>query len=106
MSKTILYLSGPITGVENYRSNFKMAAIALKKKGYAVINPAELIDVLPLNDLTYDDIMDVCLGLLDMASGVVMLPGWQDSKGANRELGYAQGQDKIVLDYEVIVNER
>lgn len=44
-----VYLSGPITGVENYRDNFRNAAERLRADGIMdIINPAELCEVLPL----------------------------------------------------------
>ena len=43
-----IYLSGPITGVANYRENFRRAKEALTRDGYTqIINPAELCEVLP-----------------------------------------------------------
>ena len=51
------YLSGPITGHKNYRQQFARAAGTLKGMGYAVINPAELGAALPLDQMSYVDIM-------------------------------------------------
>lgn len=42
----ILYLSGPITGVDNYQEIFRTARGRLTAMGYKVINPAEMIGVL------------------------------------------------------------
>ena len=42
----ILYLSGPITGVDNYQEIFRTARGRLAAMGYKVINPAEMIGVL------------------------------------------------------------
>ena len=39
----ILYLSGPITGVDNYQEIFRTARGRLAAMGYKVINPAEMI---------------------------------------------------------------
>lgn len=78
------YLSGPITGQKNYRQQFARAAGALKELGYIVINPAELGTALPLDHMSYEDIMKIDLELLATADYLVQLPGWERSPGANR----------------------
>lgn len=75
------YLSGPITGHKNYRRQFAEAAAALKELGY-------------------EGIMQIDLALLSAADYLVQLPGWENSRGANRELGFALGADKIVVTLE------
>jgi len=94
------YLSGPITGHKNYRKQFARAAGALKEMGYVVINPAELGAALPLDQMSYEDILKIDLELLASADYLVQLPGWENSRGANRELGFALGADKIVVTLE------
>ena len=72
-----VYIAGPISGVEGYRTIFKGAADLLRAKGYDVINPAELCDVLPTG-ASYEEILNVCLHtLLPMADYVALLPGWE-----------------------------
>ena len=99
------YLSGPITGHKNYRQQFARAAGALKEMGYAVINPAELGAALPLDQMSYEDIMKIDTELLAAADYLVQLPGWEDSKGANRELGFALGTDKIIVSLEQLLTK-
>lgn len=97
------YLSGPITGQENYRQQFARAAGALKEMGYAVINPAAIDDAIPVECMSYEAIMRIDLELLATADYLVQLPGWEDSKGANRELGFALGTDKIIVSLEQLL---
>ena len=85
-----VYISGPITGVENYLFNFNKAEEYLKDLGYQVINPARFNAVLP--ELDYEQYMKVDFALLDLCDSIYMLDGWRDSKGANREYGYALGK--------------
>lgn len=99
------YLSGPITGHKNYRQQFARAAGTLKEMGYAVINPAELGAALPLDQMSYEDIMKIDMELLATADYLVQLPGWEDSKGANRELGFALGTDKIIVSLEQLLTK-
>lgn len=99
------YLSGPITGHKNYRQQFARAAGALKEMGYVVINPAELGAALPLDQMSYEDIMKIDMALLADADYLVQLPGWEDSKGANRELGFALGTDKIIVSLEQLLTK-
>ena len=99
------YLSGPITGHKDYRRQFAKAAAALKEMGYNVINPAELGAALPLDQMSYEDIMKIDMELLATTDYLVQLPGWEDSKGANRELGFALGTDKIVVGLEQLLTK-
>lgn len=99
------YLSGPITGHKNYRQQFARAAGALKEMGYVVINPAELGEALPLDQMSYEDIMKIDMALLAAADYLVQLPGWENSKGANRELGFALGTDKIIVSLEQLLTK-
>jgi hypothetical protein len=41
--------------------------------------------------------MDICLRLLDRCDTIYMLDGWQQSKGANREYGYALAKDMMII---------
>ena len=99
------YLSGPITGHKNYRQQFARAAGALKEMGYVVINPAEMGAALPLDQMSYEDIMKIDLELLASVDYLVQRPGWERSIGANRELGFALGTDKIIVSLEQLLTK-
>lgn len=99
------YLSGPITGHKNYRRQFAEAAAALKELGYVVINPAELDQAFPVECMSYEAIMRIDLELLASADYLVQLPGWERSIGANRDLGFALGTDKIVVSLEQLLTK-
>nr|DAX13274.1 MAG TPA: deoxyribosyltransferase [Bacteriophage sp.] len=88
--KTRAYISGAVTGNENYMQQFETAEKRLQAAGYKVINPAKILK--PLEGVcTYDELMKLCIELLDIADCIVMLDGWKQSRGANREYGYAAG---------------
>ena len=97
-----LYISGPITGVSNYKRIFQGAKDALLAKGYDVVNPAELTEVIG-DSFSYDEILAIDLDLLARCDAVVQLPGWENSRGANVEYGYALAADKIIIKLEDIV---
>lgn len=99
----MIYISGPITGDKAYRQKFRAAAEQLKARGYNVVNPAELDDVLPVESMTWSQILDHCLDLLGRCDAVVVLPGWEESRGCNREVGYAQGVGMIILPIEELL---
>lgn len=99
MSKRKIYISGPMTGIEpsEYRRRFREAEAILRRHGYGVINPCRvwvcrwtwlfrLMNVLLGKRLTYAVILayDLIL-LMTRADGIVMLPGWQASRGAQIE---------------------
>ena len=103
MANSMIYISGPITGDKAYRQKFRAAAEQLKARGYNVVNPAELDDVLPVESMTWSQIMDHCLDLLGRCDAVVVLPGWEESRWCNREVGYAQGVGMIILPIEELL---
>jgi hypothetical protein len=90
----IVYLSGRVTGNENYKEDFACAEHFLKQTGYIVINPAELDEI--AEGLTYEQYMQICYRLVDVADIIFMVSGWQKSKGANAELSYAKSLGKEV----------
>lgn len=96
MSKKRVYISGPITGVDNYEENFKKMATSLTGLGYEVINPAAFNDALP-NTLSYEEYLKFDLSLLNMCDTICLLKGWEKSLGANREYGYALAKGYKVM---------
>ena len=99
MSKRRIYISGPMTGIEprEYRRRFREAEAILRRHGYGCINPCRvwpcrfpwlyrLMNVLLGRRLTYAVILayDLIL-LMTRADGIVMLPGWRASRGAQIE---------------------
>ena len=64
-----VYLSGKITGDDEYRWKFMDAQTALELNGHVVLNPA----LLPTG-LDEDDYMRIALAMLDSADMMVCLP--------------------------------
>lgn len=94
--KMKVYISGAITGTNDFMERFKAAEDRLTSKGMGVINPARVNSCMPKNT-TYEEYMGVGLYLLDMCEAIYMLDGWRESCGANREYGYALAKGKKIL---------
>lgn len=102
MGKTRVYLSGPITGTGDYMMRFSEAEKELERRGYSVINPAKIGAALP-DDMTYEEIVEIDMHLLEEADMIYMLRGWQSSPGANREYGYALGAGVDIVKQENVI---
>lgn len=85
-----VYLSGPITDNKNYHLDFLKAENRVTSifKGADVINPMWLKNMLPNGK--HEEYMEICLQLVGMVDMMVMLPGWEKSKGSTIERSLAK----------------
>jgi hypothetical protein len=80
----ILYLAGPMTGLEDFnRPAFHAAARRLRAAGALVLNPAESPEPCAAPD--WGDWMRGALTMMLTADGVALLPGAGGSRGAALE---------------------
>lgn len=106
--KQQIYISGKITGDDNYRAKFAMARNRLTRDGYNVLNPVEMGDRLDrLHQTmghaapTWSDYMRKCIIAIIDADAVYMLRDWQQSRGARLEHNIASELGiKIVYEEE------
>jgi hypothetical protein len=80
-----VYLSGPMSGIED--SNFPAfhtAAAALRADGFEVVSPAEIQEAGTWELCLRADIRELCT-----CDAIALMPGWENSKGANLELHLA-----------------
>lgn len=87
-----IFISGKITGDENYREKFGQAAALLEGKGYIPLSPA----ILP-EGFSYEAYMRMCAAMLAECDGVLFLPDWIESKGAREEFINAHTNGKMLL---------
>lgn len=97
-----VYLSGPITGTEDFKDRFEFGEIKVYQKfgdNARAINPVKIAEQLP-ESITYDEIMQICFDTIRACDVLLLMPGWQKSMGCNQEYGYAIGIGKEVVKWE------
>lgn len=99
-----VYLSGPMSGLPEFNyPAFKAAALQLERFGFEVVNPAE--NGLP-KEAAWEQHMRLDIQLMLDCDGLVMLSGWENSKGARierrlaMELGLPVGDLETVLAFQ------
>lgn len=90
--RKVIYLSGPITGVERYWEPFERVADGVRAKGHIAISPT-----MHPQGLTNEQYMRLCLAQIDVADAVLFLDGWACSRGSVVEWYYAHYIDKTML---------
>ena len=91
-----VFISGKITGVDNYIEKFNEAEKMLTEMGSEVINPATALQHLP-NNMPHEFYMDVALSMLKNCDCIYMLDNWRDSRGAKEEHEYAANHNIDIL---------
>lgn len=90
MNKLKCYISGKITGIDNYVELFNSAEKYLLLKGYDVVNPVNLAHD---HDKSWESYMKEDLKALLDCDAIYMLKNWHKSKGAiiEKTLAYQLG---------------
>lgn len=95
-----IYLSGPMTGIENMNfPEFNAEADRLRKLGYDVVNPAEIDQ----DSTDWCECMRKDLAELLTCDTLALLQGWHRSAGAHLEMHVASiiGME-IVMAQEIV----
>lgn len=80
-----IYISGPITGKPNLnREAFAQAAEAIRAAGHEAVNPHEITAPLG-DDAPWEEYMKIDIAALVTCDAILLLEGWQGSKGARLE---------------------
>lgn len=83
-----VYIAGPMTGYKNFnRKAFFKAARTIKSMEAIPVHTAGLPD-----GLTYEEYLEKSLDLLEECDAICLLEGWEESKGALMEYGYAKSR--------------
>lgn len=91
----LLFISGKITGDDNFKAKFKQVQDKLIKQGHRVLNPC-WIDA-EMANLEHSEYLHIDFAMIDIADGIYMLSDWQDSTGAKMEYDYALKSGKEVI---------
>jgi hypothetical protein len=102
---TRIYISGKITGTNDYMRRFQNAEDGLYimfynngLAGNGVVNPAKVLAQMP-DTLSHNEYMKLSICMLSMCDTICMLKGWEDSKGAQKEYQYAKANNyKIIYE--------
>jgi nucleoside 2-deoxyribosyltransferase len=98
MSKKVVYIAGPITGVPNYETEFAKAEAWLRTHDFTPLNPARLPQ-----GMTNEQYTRIDFAMIDAADAVYFMPEWFTSPGATLEMDYCKYNDKqIALDYNTL----
>lgn len=92
------YLAGPMTGYPDLNfAVFHRAAARLRAAGYEVANPAEIN---PDQSSSWEACMRNDIAQLVTCDFVVVLPGWDRSRGASLEVYIAEklGMPRLTVD--------
>lgn len=101
---SIVYLSGPMTGLPDWNyPAFNEAAEKLRAQGHRVYNPAQFehdgaMEDFPLRSAFAEYSRFICME----ADTIVLLPGWEKSPGANVELSLARICGLEVREYNAV----
>lgn len=93
--KKVVYISGPITGVDRYWEAFEQAEDDLSALGYIPLSPARLP-----GGMTNEQYMRIDMSMIDSADAVLFLPGSLNSAGARLELKYCKYTGKPYTRYK------
>ena len=92
MDMKLIYISHPYSGdeVKNRKNATAIAAkLATLYPHIVFINPLNVMRHIPSTNLTYDDTIALCLGLLAKCDGIIMTGEWQKSNGCITEHNFA-----------------
>ena len=98
--RKVIYIAGPIKGVERYWEGFERAEDELIALGFIPVSPSRH----PVG-LTAEQYARLNFATIDVADAVLFLPGWQKSKGARLERDYCIYTEKPFFTDPFLIKE-
>ncbi len=96
----MVYISGKVSGLdpdETYEK-FSDAELFLAARGYVPVNPMWWGSRMG-EAVSYEDMMELCLSVLDNCKAIFLLDDWRKSRGAQVELEYAHSNGLEVIGF-------
>lgn len=108
------YVAGPMTGIKNYNwPAFESTAAEYRSLGWDIVSPTEMDEergdvevtrfkngkvksVRTLPSFDYAKVLAEDLRIIETVDAIILLPGWQNSRGACLELSHALGLGKEI----------
>jgi len=104
--KPKMYISLPMTGIENLNLNLEMNAFHVARKmGYWVFSPSHLAKAVERimedhgEEPLYQHYLGYDLWSLSRCDAMLLCPGWENSKGCQIEVRFAVENNIPVYDY-------
>lgn len=102
----IVYLSGPVSNIDNYKSRFDEMELdtykALSAYNIYIINPVKVISSIEEYNFSYTDIVIICYCLQSISNLLVYDNRdeyYKSSIGTFSEISYAMGRGIEIVDY-------
>lgn len=93
------YISGPVSGVDNFEDNFIQAKKAIEASGHTSLSILDC-SAFKHDRFKWSDCMKFCIEMLEKCDCILMMNGWRTSVGATIERAWAE-KIGIPVYYEV-----
>lgn len=91
-----IYISGPVTGVQNFETAFSKAAGRIERHGHQYVNPAMLAKYFP--EGSHDFYMSIAFATIIQCDTAYFLRGWENSVGARMERSFAEKHSMRIFE--------
>ena len=92
------YLSGSVTNDPDFRDKFDYAEFQLRSRGYKVLNPVKH----EKDGKEWSYYLRKDLRKLTRCQGIILIDGWENSKGARLELKVAQELGLEAMEFDCV----
>lgn len=105
----VLYLSGPISGHPDFFETFDRYERQLRERDFTIFNPAKCINSKALQEFisdekfTYRYCLHRDINFIFHCDGIVVMPGWETSKGARLEVYVAKSVGLPIYSVESLL---